>query len=77
MQKSPNQYIVCRSKRNQPRVALQVCQACRNAAKCPDFQAYLEPFMFDELRVSDKNRSAYRYPSGMPKSKGTPSSSTP
>ena len=77
MQKPTNQYIVCRSKRNQPRVALQVCKVCPRAVKCPDFQSYLEPFMFDELRVIEKNRSANRYPSGMPRSKAVPSSSTP
>jgi uncharacterized protein YciW len=39
-------YIVCRRRRGRPRIAVEVCRACRRSRRCAPYQAYLNPSLF-------------------------------
>ena len=38
---------LCLRKRNQPRVFVLICEKCRYRAKCPSYQQYINPELFE------------------------------
>ncbi len=42
--------VLCVRKKNQPRVFVVVCEKCRYRVKCPSYQQYANPGLFDVKR---------------------------
>jgi hypothetical protein len=41
-------YITCTRRKGKPRVAIDVCRACRHRLKCIPFNRYRRPQMFPD-----------------------------
>ncbi|HOJ14623.1 MAG TPA: hypothetical protein PLS81_01125 [Deltaproteobacteria bacterium] len=41
-------YIVCPHRKSNPKVAVEVCRACRRRKTCRRYHAYLNPPLFSE-----------------------------
>jgi hypothetical protein len=42
-------FIVCVSRKSNPRVSVEMCLKCRRAAVCESYRSYREPFLFREM----------------------------
>ena len=43
-------YLSCPHKKNQPRIAVEVCQICRRKRNCKAFSDYQNPKLFEPSR---------------------------
>jgi len=46
--------VLCVRKKNQPRVFVVICEKCRYRVKCPSYQQYVNPGLFE---VKGKGRA--------------------
>jgi len=42
-------YLICTRRKNRPRIALDVCKACKRNGTCRQFERYRNPPLFPEL----------------------------
>jgi len=42
--------VLCLRKKSRPRVFVVVCEKCRYRTKCPSYQQYINPGLFDVKR---------------------------
>jgi hypothetical protein len=42
-------FIICERKKSRPKVSPDVCKHCDRKKKCPEYNAYVQPFLFPRL----------------------------
>jgi len=48
-------YLICPKRKGRPKVALEVCKACRNNKTCREYIIYRNPPLFAEMVKSQGN----------------------
>ncbi|HON37915.1 MAG: hypothetical protein ACOX3E_03580 [Desulfomonilia bacterium] len=48
-------YLICLRRKGEPKVALDVCMACKHRMKCRTFQQYRNPRLFPESGKPARN----------------------
>jgi uncharacterized protein YciW len=48
-------YLICTKRKSRPKVALEVCKACRYNRSCRQYVNYRNPLLFPELEKPQGN----------------------
>lgn len=48
-------YLVCPKRKGRPKVALEVCKACRHSKACPEYFIYRNPPLFADMEKPQGN----------------------
>jgi hypothetical protein len=47
-------FITCSRKKSMPKVSTSICEKCSRARKCPDYNLFLQPMLFSDMKKGNR-----------------------